>query len=150
MVAVGALADRAIEKIWREIDKRGMFGRVFGKSGQPDVIRDLQVLKSEIARLPQKYPTGGFTFGVGATKAQEQIPTICAVIDDAVKALEKGLDIHNRSITKPQIADSLKRLVAATRRPAFIGLVSTALNSTGVRELGQYMNKLEQVANKIR
>ncbi|KON29954.1 hypothetical protein AC480_02240 [miscellaneous Crenarchaeota group archaeon SMTZ1-55] len=127
-----------------------MFGRMFGKGGKPDVIRELQVLKSEIARLPQKYPMGGFTFGAGASKAKEQIPTICAVIDDAVNAFEKGLDVHNRPITKSQIADGLKRLVAATRRPAFIGLVSTALSPTGVRELGQYMNNLERIANKIR
>jgi hypothetical protein len=128
----------------------GLFGRVFGTGGQSDVIRELQVLKAEISRLPQKYSSGGFTFGTGSSTATEQIPTICAVIDDAVKALEKGLDVHNRPITKPQIVDGLKRLVAATRRPAFIGLVSAALNPTGVRELEGYMNQLEQIANKIR
>ena len=128
----------------------GLFGRVFGTGGQSDVIRELQVLKAEISRLPQKYSSSGFTFGAGSSTATEQIPTICAVIDDAVKALEKGLDVHNRPITKPQIVDGLKRLVAATRRPAFIGLVSAALNPTGVRELEGYMNQLEQIANKIR
>ena len=128
----------------------GIFGRMFGKGGKSDVIRELQALKSGIAGVPQKYSAGVFTFGAGASKAKEQIPTICAVIDDAVNALEKGLDIHNRPITKSQIADGLKRLVAATRRPAFIGLVSTALNPRGVSELERYMNELEQIANKIR
>jgi len=111
--------------------------------------RALQALKSEIAGMPQKYSAGAVTFGAGASKAQEQIPTICAVIDDAINALETGLDTHNLPIKKSQIADGLKRLVAATRQPAFIGLVSTALTPTGVSELERYMNELEQIANKI-
>lgn len=128
----------------------GMFGKIFGKDKTSEIVRELQALKSKVSEIPQRYPTGAFTFGAGVGTAQEQIPTICAVIDDAVKALEKGLDVHNRPITRPQIADGLRRLVAATRRPAFVGLVSAVLNADGVSELEKNMSELEQIANKIR
>jgi hypothetical protein len=127
----------------------GIFGKIFGKGKASEIVLELQTLRSKISELPQKYPTGAFTFGPGAGTAQEQVPTICAVIDDAIKALEKGLDIHNRPITKPQIADGLKRLVEATRRPAFVGLITAVLSSPGISELEKCMNELEQIASKI-
>lgn len=123
--------------------------KIFGKGKASEIVLELQALKSKISELPQKYPTGAFTFGPGVVTAQEQIPTICAVIDDAVKALEKGLDVHNRPISRPQIADGLRRLVIATRKPAFIGLVSVVLSLDGVAELEKYMDNMEQIANKI-
>lgn len=123
---------------------------IFGRGKTSGIVQELLTLKSKISELPQKYQTGALVFGAGAGKAQEQVPTICAVIDDAVKALEKGTDVHNQPITKPQIADGLKRLVAATRQPAFIGLTSTVLSPTGVSQLEKYMNELEQIASGIR
>jgi len=128
----------------------GIFGKLFGKSETSGIVQELLTLKSKISELSQKYQTGAFVFGAGAGTAREQIPTICTVIDDAVKALEKGLDVHNRPITKPQIAGGLKRLVAATRQPAFIGLISTVLSTTGVIQLEKYMNGLEQIVSRIR
>jgi hypothetical protein len=131
------------------VNEMGRFGKIFGKDNTSEIVHELQVLKSKVSEIPQSYPSGAFTFGAGAGTARKQIPTICAVIDDAVKALEKGLDVHNRPITRPQIADGLKRLVAATRRPAFIGLVSAVLNADGVSKLEKYMDELEQIASKI-
>jgi len=119
------------------------------KKNTSEVVQELLALKSKISELPQKYPTGTFTFGTGVAQAQEQIPTICAVIDDAVKALEKGLDVHNRPITNSQIADGVKRLVIATRAPAFVGLMIAVLSSEGARVLETYMNELEQIASTI-
>jgi len=124
--------------------------RSLAKKGTSEIVQELLALKSKISLLPQKYSTGDLVFGAGAGKAQEQIPTICAVIDDAVKALEKGLDIHNRPITKSQIADGLKRLVDATRRPAFVGLISAVLSSEGISELEKYINELERVTRRIK
>lgn len=128
------------------MDKMG----IFGKSKTSEIVQELLILKSKISELPQEYQTDAFTFGAGVGKAQEQIPTICAVIDDAVKALEKGLDVHNQLVTKPQIADGLKRLVDATRQPAFIGLISTVFSSVGVSELERYMDELERIARRIK
>jgi len=119
------------------------------KKNASEVVQELLTLKSKFSELPQKYPTGTFTFGAGVAQAQEQIPTICAVIDDAIKALEKGLDIHNRPITNSQIADGVKRLVIATRAPAFVGLMTAVLSSEGIRVLETYMNELEQIASTI-
>jgi predicted nucleic acid-binding Zn ribbon protein len=119
------------------------------KKNTSEIVQELLALKSKISELPQKYPTGTFTFGSGVGEAQKQIPTICAVIDDAIKALEKGLDIHNRPITISQIADGVKRLVIATRAPAFVGLMTAVLSSEGVRVLETYMNELEQIASTI-
>lgn len=128
----------------------GIFGKVFGKSKTSGIVKELQAVKAKVSELPQAYATGASIFGAGASKAREQIPTICAVIDDSIKALEKGLDVHNRHITRSQTADGLRRLVAATRRPAFIGLVSTVLNPFGIRKLTDYMNELERITNKIK
>lgn len=128
----------------------GWFKRMFGKGKTTsEIISDLQTLKSKISELPRRYPTGAFTFGAGAGTAREQIPIICRNIDDAVRALKTGLDPNNRPITKPQIADGLKRLVGATRRPAFVGLITAVLSSSGISELENYMNELEGIASKI-
>lgn len=123
---------------------------IFDRSKTSEIAQELLALKSKISELPQKFQTGTSVFGAGAGKAQEQIPTLCAVIDDAVKALKTGLDIHNRPITKPQITDGLKRLVTATRQPAFIGLVSVVLSPNGVIELEKNMKELEKIANRIK
>ena len=127
----------------------GIFGRL-RKNKDAEIIGELKTLKAKLSILLQKYSKGAFTFGQGVSTAQEQIPIICANIDDAVKALEKGVDRSNRPITRPQIAEGLRRLVIATRRPAFVGLVSTVLNPTGVRELERCMDELVQIAVKIK
>jgi len=129
----------------------GILDKLFGKQKTTSgIVQELLTLKSKTSELPQKYQTGASVFGTGAGKAQEQIPTICSVIDDTVKALGKGLDVHNQPITKPQIADGLKRLIAATQQPAFIGLVSTVLSPEGIGELEKYMNELERIASRIK
>jgi HEAT repeat protein len=122
--------------------------KIQGKTSE--IVRELRTLKFKISELPQKYPTEAFTVGPGVAQAQEQIPIICAVIDDAVKALEKGLDVHDRPITRPQIADGLKRLVTATRKPAFISLILAVLSLDGISELEKHMNEIEQLASKIK
>jgi hypothetical protein len=127
----------------------GIFGRL-RKSKESELIGELESLKAKLSKLPQEYSTGAFTFGQGVSTAQEQIPIICANIDDAIKALEKGVDRSNRPITRSQIADGIRRLVIATRRPAFVGLVSTVLNPMGVRELESCMDELVQIAVKIK
>jgi hypothetical protein len=48
------------------------------------------------------------------------------------------------------MADGLKRLVDATRQPAFIGLISTVFSPAGVSELERYMNELERIASRIK
>jgi len=129
----------------------GIFDKLFGKKKiTSEIVQELLTLKSKISELPQKYQTNALTFGAGVGKAQEQIPTLCAIIDDFVSALKTGLDRHNKPITKPYVASELKRLVAHTRQAAFIGLVSTVLNPTGVNKLEKYMNELEQIASKIK
>ena len=123
---------------------------IFNRSKGSEITQELIALKFKISEVPQKFQTGASVFGAGEGKAQEQIPIICTVIDDTVKALKTGLDIHNRPITKSQITDGLKRLVAATRQPAFIGLVSVVLNPDGIIELEKYMKELERIANRIK
>lgn len=63
-----------------------------------DVIQKLWNLKSEVSILLRKYPTGTFVAGSRAKVARDQVPVICAVIDDAIRALLTGLDVHDRSI----------------------------------------------------
>lgn len=95
----------------------GIFDKLFGKKKEKAKIiaQELQGLKNKIFELPRRYPTGVHTSGSGVAQAQEQIPIICRNIDEAIRALNTGLDPHNRPITKSQIADGIKCLVNATR-----------------------------------
>ncbi|MCK4247000.1 MAG: zinc-ribbon domain-containing protein [Methanomicrobia archaeon] len=119
------------------------------KKNTSEIVQELLALKSKISELPQKYPTGTFTFGTGVGEAQEQIPIICRNIDEAIRALDTGVDPYNHPITKSQIADGLIRLVNATRAPAFVGLMTAVLSSEGVQVLETYMNELERAASTI-
>jgi hypothetical protein len=127
----------------------GLFDKSSGKGETSGIVQELQDLKTKISELPTQYPAGGASFGAGASQAQEQIPIICQNIDQAISALNTGLDPYNRPITKPQIADGLKRLVSATRKPAFIGLMAAVLSIDGTQSLENHLNNLEQIANKI-
>ena len=119
------------------------------KKNTSEIVQELLALKSKISELPQKYPTGTFTFGTGVGEAQEQIPIICRNIDEAIRALDTGVDPYNHPITKSQIADGLIRLVNATRKPAFVGLMIAVLNSEGIQALENHMNELERAASTI-
>ena len=121
-------------------------GKQSANTGDDQILLDL---KAELAELTAKYPAAGFSFGSGATQAQEQIPIICQNIDDAIKALNTGQDPHGNPITKAQITDGLKNLVEATRKPAFIGLMTAALNGEGIKQLEHNLNELERIAEKI-
>lgn len=113
------------------------------------LIQELQILKSNILELSQKYPTSSFNFGAGVAQAKEQVPIICSNIDDAINALKKGKDSYNRPITKYQIATGLSNLINATRRPKFIVLMRSVLNNDGINELEKRISELEQIAAKI-
>jgi len=128
----------------------GMFDKLFGKGKATGVVQELQALKTKIADLPAQCPAKGISFGAGAGQAQEQIPIICKNIEQAIVALNTGHDPHNNPITKPQIADGLQRLVSATRKPAFTGLMTAVLNSDGIKSLEDHLNYLEQIAEKIK
>ena len=127
----------------------GIFDKLSGKSKTSGIVQELRTLKTKISELPAQCPASGTSFGPGAGQAQEQIPIICQNIDQAISALNTGLDPYNRPITKPQIADGLKRLVSATRKPAFIGLMTAVLSGDGIQSLENHLNYLEQIANKI-
>jgi hypothetical protein len=116
---------------------------------KPGIVQDLLSLKARVSELPRQYPVGGLSVGPGVGQAQEQITIICRNIDEAIRALNIGLDPHDRPITKPQIADGLNRLVNATRNPAFAGLMTVMLSGEGIQVLENYVNELEQIANRI-
>jgi hypothetical protein len=131
------------------VKKIGIFDKLFSGIGTGTIVKELLDLKSKISDFPKYRQTGTFTFGAGISQAHQQIQTICAVIDDAVKALKTGLDVHNRPITRPQIADGLKRLANATRETNFYELMETVFGY-GVAEFYNYMKELEQIANRIK
>jgi hypothetical protein len=114
-----------------------------------EITRNLQNLKRELFNLPKTHPTKAFTTGAGVAQAQEQIPIICRNIEDAIKALQTGRDPKGNPITKHQITDGLKQLIAETRRPAFIGLLSTILDGYGIEHFEQLMAEFEQIAERI-
>ena len=112
---------------------------------------ELQTLKMKIVELPDKYPrTHEATFGAGLSQAQGQIQTIGKVIEDAIKALNTGLDVHDQPINKWQIGQGLRRLVAETRKPAFYDLIRTTLGRLTTAELYTCITELEQIAGRIK
>lgn len=121
-------------------------GKQNANTGEDQILLNL---KAELSSLTTKYPSTGVSFGGGAVQAQEQIPIICQNIDDAIKALNTGQDPHGNPISKRQITDGLKRLVAATRNPAFVGLVTVVLNSDGIQQFEHLMSELERIAENI-
>ena len=127
----------------------GIFDKLFGTGKASGVVNELQTLREDISILPVQCPALGVSFGGGARQAQEQIPIICQNIDQAVKALKTGLDPNQRPITKQQISAGLKNLVNATRKPAFIGLMTVVLNGDGIKLLENHLNNLERIANGI-
>jgi hypothetical protein len=70
-------------------------------------------------------------------------------IDQAIKALRTGFDPSNNPITKSEIAQGLKNLINATRKPGFIGLVGKVLNVDGTQVLESCINELEQISSRI-
>jgi len=120
-----------------------------GKEKEIEPAHELQNLKIKISELPKQYPAGGISVGPGVGQAQEQISIICRNIDDAIRALNTGLDPYNRPITKSLITDGLRRLVDATRKSGFAALMLGVLSSDGILLLESYLNELEQIANRI-
>ena len=106
-------------------------------------------LKAQLSGLTTQHPATGVNVGGGVSQAQEQVPIICQNIDDAIRALQTGLDRAGTPVNKSQIKDGLKRLVAETRKPAFVGLMTGALNSDGIALLEQHMGELERLAEDI-
>jgi hypothetical protein len=117
------------------------------------MVATLNALRGLIAVLPERFPRESppesLVFGTGYEQAKQQIPIICRNIDEAIHAIQTGSDPHGNPITKPQIADGLRRLVAETRKPAFATLLSFVLNPEGIKELADCMNQLERAANII-
>jgi len=113
-------------------------------------IQVLNSLKTRILQLPNQYPYEGQAFGSGTAQAKQQIPIICQNIDAAIDALRTGLDSQGNSITSERVGEGLQRLVQATRKPGFAGLLSVVLSSDrGVKELENSMAELEAIAARL-
>lgn len=120
------------------------------KDGEKGHIQALNSLKTRIFQLPNQYPYKGQAFGSGTTQAKQQIPIICQNIDDAIDALRTGLDSQGNSITPDRVGEGLQRLVQATRKPGFAGLLLVVLSSDrGVKELENSMAELEEIAARL-
>jgi hypothetical protein len=130
----------------------GIIEKLLGKKKGPlyKIVWNLSDLQRKIPRLPKQYPAGGFTFGAGKGVAEEQIPIICRNIEEALGALETGLDPNGNPITKKQIGEGLMNLVQATKKPGFAGLLNGVLNVDGIAELESYMDRLRDVAGQLR
>lgn len=122
-----------------------------GKKGEPgsSLVQKLMKLKAQIAAIPAQYSIGGASYGSGAAQAKQQIPIICRNIDEAAEATESGKDPHGIPITFDQISAGLRRLIEATKKPGFEGLLLTILNPDGIRELKDCLDDLEQLLSQL-
>jgi hypothetical protein len=112
-------------------------------------VQRLTNLKSEVSELTARHPSGGLSVGGAVAQARQQIPIICQNIDDAIRALDTGLDRSGNPVTKRQISDGLKRLVEATRNPGLVGLLTAVLASHGIQRFEHHMGELERIAEEI-
>jgi len=115
-----------------------------------DVVQRLQTLKSKIAELQKDGGSFGDVSEPAASKSRQQVPIICRVIDDAVRAYETGRDINGRPISPVQLADGIRRLAADTRKQEFQFTLSLTLGRDAIGRLESYMNELEAIARDIR
>jgi hypothetical protein len=132
--------------------QRNPKGRLQGSKKDVDkgYVEALKSLKTKISQLPNQYPYEGQVFGSGTAQAKLQIPIICQNIDDAIDALMTLRDSQGNPITPTQVGDGLKRLVQATRKPGFTGLLSAVLSTDrGVKELEKSMDELERIADQL-
>ena len=132
--------------------QRNPKGRLHGSQKDDDRghIQALNSLKTRIFQLPNRYPYEGQAFGSGTAQAKQQIPIICQNIDDAIDALRTGRDSQGYSITPDRVGEGLQRLVQATRKPGFTGLLSVVLSADrGVKELENSMAELEEIAARL-
>ena len=100
---------------------------------------------SELSRRHQRQAT---IVGPGAGQGPETISIICSVCDDVIKALSEGVDSEGLPINTTQVADGLKRLVGDARSDT--GVIAVQLNSEGVALYGEYLNRLDRIADTIR
>lgn len=80
---------------------------------------------------------------------EEQIPTICRNVDDAVKALRTGRDANGNPITTSEIGQGLQRLVDHTRQPGFSQMMALALRPDGIAELESSITELASIAASL-
>jgi TolB-like protein len=157
--ALGKMNDaRAIEPLRRALNDsdqgvRHMAGLALnalsGGGTAPPVVEELRSLRNSIFALSQRRSDAVPAVGPGAGQAVENIQIVCRNVDEAVRALETGLDPHGRRITKTQVAAGLRRLVDATRQPACISLLTVVLGDDAIRSLENHLRELERMADTI-
>jgi tetratricopeptide (TPR) repeat protein len=116
------------------------------KAPQPGTLQqELRALRDKFSALPGTFPTPVQVVRIGS--GPETLRVIPRVCEDAIRALDQGLDVNNLPIDKSGVANGLKRLVRDARQDT--GLVMTLLSAAGVHRYGQYLDELESVANRI-
>lgn len=84
---------------------------------------------------------------VGGEQATGVLERIASVCDDAIRAIEGGVDRTGRPIRLSQIADGLRSLVGDARSD--IGVVATVLTPVGVELYGEYLAEVDRVAGAV-
>jgi hypothetical protein len=106
---------------------------------------ELAALKRRFDELPRRFPRGGMVIGGSGARI---LATVSGVCDDAIRAIQHGLDVNDQPIARHLVAEGLRRLIADSRQD--LGRVATVLNPEGVRLYTQYLDQLEGVARKLR
>ena len=115
-----------------------------------EIAKSLSDIRTKFTQLPHSFPATGESVGSGAEVAKQQIPIICANIEQALKALESGLDPNSNPITGELVGEGLTQLVNAAQRSEFLGLMSGVLSIEGVTQMEGYLNELKSLAGQLR
>jgi hypothetical protein len=111
------------------------------------IVKEIRALKLKFLELSEKHIRQATIVGYGASQGIQIMETICAVCDDVIRALEKGIGVEGAPISKQQISNGLKRLIANARTD--LGIVAINLNPDGVQLYQKYLKQLEDIANRI-
>jgi len=111
------------------------------------IVKEIRALKLKFLVLSEKHIREATIIGYGASQGIEIIKTICEVCEDVIRALEKGIGVDGAPISRQQISNGLKKLIANARTD--LGIVAINLNPDGVQLYQIYLKQLEDIANKI-
>ncbi len=114
-----------------------------------EIEKSLSDIRTKFTQLPHSFPAIGESVGPGAEVAKQQISIISTNIEQALKALESGLDPNGNPITRELVGEGLTHLVNAAQCSEFLGLMSCILSIEGVTQMEGYLNELKSLAGQL-
>lgn len=121
------------------------------KNLKNEIVWELKGLMSNISELLGKHPSQITTISFETDRINDQIPIICDNINDIINALKTGRDTYNNPISKKDISFGIKNLLNnSIEKSGWELLMQSVLNENGIQLLKDYLNQLDNIAERIK